>query len=63
MLAGVSEFCKHEEVSIRVVDVDSSPELARRYGLTVPVLVGVDGELCHGRLDEETLDDYLRGWH
>jgi hypothetical protein len=49
-------------VDVRVVDVDSSAELAKRYGLRVPVLAGVDGELCHGRLDDEALEDYLGGW-
>ncbi|HET7569363.1 MAG TPA: glutaredoxin family protein [Gammaproteobacteria bacterium] len=51
--------CAGRGVQIEVVDVDSSPELARRYGLRVPVLAGVDGELCYGRLDDDALEDYL----
>lgn len=54
--------CEGRGVAIHVVDVDASPELARRYGLRVPVLAGVDGELCYGRLDDEALEDYLGGF-
>ena len=40
---------------ITVVDVDSDPELLRRYGLNVPVLL-LDGSLvCRHRLDAEEL--------
>ncbi len=43
-----------------LVDVDSDPELARRYGLDVPVLL-LDGErVCVHRLDVEELDRLLR---
>ncbi|HET7587235.1 MAG TPA: glutaredoxin family protein [Gammaproteobacteria bacterium] len=59
MLAEVSAFCAGRPVELDVVDVDSSPDLISRYGLKVPVLVGTDGELCHGRLDDEALADYL----
>lgn len=46
---------------IDIVDVDSSPDLAQRYGLKVPVLTGVDGIICYGQLDDDSLHDYLRG--
>jgi predicted thioredoxin/glutaredoxin len=40
---------------VRLVDVDSDPELQRRYGLKVPVLL-LDGELvCYGRLQADEL--------
>ncbi|HTY50351.1 MAG TPA: glutaredoxin family protein [Steroidobacteraceae bacterium] len=45
---------------IRVVDVDSDPELARRHGLHVPVLL-LDGQVvCRHRLDEDELRRLLR---
>ena len=45
---------------IDVVDVDSDPELARRYGLNVPVLL-LDGTVvCRHRLDEAELARLLR---
>ncbi|MET0534364.1 MAG: glutaredoxin family protein [Steroidobacter sp.] len=38
---------------VRVVDVDQDPELARKYGHRVPVLLA-DGEfVCDYRLDRE----------
>jgi hypothetical protein len=40
---------------IEVVDVDSDPDLARRYGLNVPVLL-LDGTVvCRHRLDRAEL--------
>jgi predicted thioredoxin/glutaredoxin len=45
---------------VQVVDVDADRELARRYGLDVPVLL-LDGErVCAHRLDLEELDRLLR---
>ena len=48
-------------LSPEIVDVDSDPELARRYGLRVPVLVLGDEEVCHFHLDGERLDRVLSG--
>ncbi len=48
-------------LEVRVVDVDSDPELARGHGLRVPVLE-IDGEeVCHFRLDPARLDRVLEG--
>jgi predicted thioredoxin/glutaredoxin len=45
---------------ISVVDVDSDPELTRRYGLNVPVLL-LDGTVvCRHRLDQDELQRLLR---
>jgi hypothetical protein len=45
---------------IEVLDVDSDPELVRRYGLNVPVLI-LDGTVvCRHRLDVEELRRLLR---
>jgi hypothetical protein len=45
---------------IDVVDVDSDPELVRRYGLNVPVLL-LDGvPICRHRLDADELLRLLR---
>ena len=41
--------------AVQLVDVDSDPELQRRYGLKVPVLL-LDGALfCYGRLQTDEL--------
>jgi thiol-disulfide isomerase/thioredoxin len=45
---------------IEQVDVDSDPELARRHGLHIPVLL-LDGTVvCRTRLDSEELNRLLR---
>ncbi len=38
------------------LDVDADPALAARYGRRVPVLTdGEDREICHGRLELQSL--------
>jgi len=45
---------------IETLDVDSDPELARRHGLHIPVLL-LDGTVvCRTRLDEDELMRLLR---
>ena len=45
---------------VEVIDVDSDPELARRHGLHVPVLL-LDGTIvCRHRLDAAELRRLLR---
>jgi predicted thioredoxin/glutaredoxin len=45
---------------VSIVDVDADPELLRRYGLNVPVLL-LDGTVvCKHRLDAEELQRLLR---
>lgn len=49
-----------ERLRLELVDVDSSPELQRRYGEFVPVLTTLDGhELSRYFLDESRLAQYL----
>jgi predicted thioredoxin/glutaredoxin len=45
---------------ITVLDVDSDPELRRRYGLSVPVLLLDGSVVCRHRLDIEELQRLLR---
>jgi hypothetical protein len=44
---------------LTLVDVDSSPELAQRYGLRIPVLVAGDVELSGYPLDRDRVARYL----
>lgn len=37
-------------IPVRVVDVDSDPQLRRRYGLRVPVLMADGEEVCSARV-------------
>ena len=41
--------------AVTVVDVDSDPELARRYGLKVPVLLLNGSAICHYTLNSKEL--------
>jgi hypothetical protein len=45
---------------IQLVDVDSDPELQRRYGLKIPVLMIERVPICSGRLDRQELIRALR---
>ncbi len=40
---------------VSIVDVDSDPELARRFGLKVPVLLLDDSVICHYTLNSNEL--------
>jgi len=46
---------------IEVVDVDSDPQLRRRHGLEVPVLLLDGSVVCRQRLDRAELTRLLRG--
>jgi len=45
---------------IEVVDVDADPQLKRRHGLEVPVLLLDGSVVCRHRLDREELMRLLR---
>ena len=46
---------------LEVVDVDSDPQLQRRHGLDVPVLLLDGSVVCRHRLDLDELTRLLRG--
>jgi len=46
---------------LEVVDVDSDPQLQRRHGLEVPVLLLDGSVVCRHRLDLDELTRLLRG--
>jgi hypothetical protein len=48
-----------DSLDVRLVDVDSALGLKKRYGLKVPVLAGGSQEICYGRLDAASLEEYL----
>ena len=52
-LQGLARF------EIAVVDVDADPDLERRHGEKVPVLMHGEHELCHYRLDIAKITAYL----
>jgi len=40
-------------------EIDGDPELMQRHRLRVPVLLGGETELCHGRLDMARVNAWL----
>jgi len=59
MIAALQELQGRFRFELRVDDVDGDPELERRYGGKVPVLVHVEQELCHHFLDPAAVTEYL----
>jgi len=47
------------DISVETVDVDSSIELERRYGLRIPVLTAGDVEISGYPLDRASVRRYL----
>lgn len=61
MLAALARLGERVQLPpIAVVDVDTDPELARRYGLNVPVLLLDGSVVCRHRLDAAELMRLLR---
>jgi predicted thioredoxin/glutaredoxin len=62
MLAELERFGRlHPLPPIELLDVDSDPQLQRRHGLQVPVLLLEGTVVCRHRLDAEELKRLLRG--
>ena len=59
MLAELQAWISEGRIELSMVDVDSTPNLARRYGEWVPVLEGNGEEICRYFLDPERLNRYL----
>ncbi len=56
MLLALAELERSQAIpGVTVVDVDSDPELARRYGLKVPVLLLDGTAICHYTLNSNEL--------
>ena len=61
MLADLARLARQRPLPrIEVVDVDSDPQLRRRHGLDVPVLLLDGSVVCRHRLDREELERLLR---
>ena len=56
MLQALAELERSQAIpEVRVVDVDSDAELARQYGLKVPVLLLDGSVICHYTLNSKEL--------
>jgi predicted thioredoxin/glutaredoxin len=63
MLAELKTLAETVELPpVTVLDVDADPELLRRYGLHVPVLLFDGSVVCRHRLDAVELRRLARGW-
>ncbi|HSQ42878.1 MAG TPA: glutaredoxin family protein, partial [Fibrobacteraceae bacterium] len=60
MLQALARLQPVLDFKFTVLDVDGEPELARRYGDRVPVLLAGETELCCHFLDEDRLREYYR---
>lgn len=61
MLAELERFGRlHPLPPIDLIDVDADPQLRRRHGLDVPVLLLEGTVVCRHRLDAEELKRLLR---
>jgi glutathione S-transferase len=54
------ELSPAEAATVSVVDVDQDPELVRKYGHRVPVLLADGDFVCDYRLDRERLRQIVR---
>ncbi len=59
MIAELEFASFSQTLPLIVVDVDSDPELAQKYGWHVPVLMLNDQEVCRHSLDLEKLRAHL----
>jgi thiol-disulfide isomerase/thioredoxin len=59
MVAALAPLQAELAFGLRVVDVDSDPQLVDAYGDRVPVLAAPGGELCHYFLDHEMVRRYF----
>jgi hypothetical protein len=56
MLLGLAELEREQSIPpVTVVDVDSNADLARKYGLKVPVLLLDGSVICHYTLNSKEL--------
>lgn len=61
MLADLARLARERALPpVDVVDVDSDPQLQRRHGLNVPVLLLDGAVVCRHRLDREELERLLK---
>ena len=59
MIADLRKLQADVPFELEVIDVDTDPALAARYGSRVPVLACADTELCDYRLDVAKVNDFL----
>ena len=59
MLDELKDLLQGSDSIYHVIKINGDPELEQRYGARVPVLVAGDRELCHIRLDRQSVRNFL----
>lgn len=59
MRDALKAFQAQYQFDVQIVDVDSDPDLEKRYNELVPVLLHGEQEICHWHLDVEKLITFL----
>lgn len=59
MISDFSKLINAPEYEVRVVDIDTDPELIDRFGERIPVLIANEMILCEYRLDRDIVKNYL----
>ena len=59
MFAALSPLRSEFGFALELIDIDSDPQLERRFDTLVPVLTHAATELCHYRLDVRKVRAYL----
>ena len=60
MIAELAPWAAARGAAFTLEDVDADPELRRRYGHRVPVLLLDDEPIAHGRLGADAFDSLAR---
>ncbi|HEU4653451.1 MAG TPA: glutaredoxin family protein [Steroidobacteraceae bacterium] len=59
MMADLAELLRPEEAAtVQVVDISADPDLERKYGKRIPVLLADGDFVCNYRLDAERVNRY-----
>jgi Glutaredoxin-like domain (DUF836) len=59
MLAALAELLSAEECKrVQVIDISDDPDLVRRYGTRIPILLADGDFVCNYRLDPERVSRY-----
>jgi len=59
MRQALAPWVAQQAIDLHVVDVDSDPDLERRYGGEIPVLLAGEHELCRHRFDAARVTAFL----
>ncbi len=59
MSVALAPIASELDLTVTEIDIETDAELEARYGLLIPVLVCDGSELCHYRLDEPAVRQFV----